>query len=105
MFNEGFNPTPEEYAQAVIMTALFRKFGGKNKPSEVEINSKIPKTPSEILKDTPKKGLTKAEIKMHDEMSALVKDTATMNPKELVATREKLNDLGADNFMGGKVKE
>jgi hypothetical protein len=42
---------------------------------------------------------------MHSEMSALVKDTATMTPKELVATREKLNDLGADNFMGGKIKE
>ncbi len=34
MFGEGFHPTPEEYAQAVIMTALFRKFGGKNKKAE-----------------------------------------------------------------------
>ena len=30
LFGEDFHPTPEEYAQAVIMTALFRsKFGGK----------------------------------------------------------------------------
>lgn len=38
MFGEGFNPTPEEYAQAVIMTALFRNLpqASRQKPQSTK---------------------------------------------------------------------
>jgi hypothetical protein len=39
LFGGEFQPTPEEFMQAVIMTALFRKFGSVNKGPRQDVRN------------------------------------------------------------------
>lgn len=115
LFGEGFNPTPEEFAQAVVMTALFRNIWWKSKKNEPQLSEWYELTTITSRKwiNTVRKAQKadpnyKPEIVGPDGKVYLVDSIKWPNWRETIALSDKVNwvesKISASELTSGKYR-
>ena len=73
--------------------------------STLKIGSKISKTPTEILDGIKAAKMSNGNKIILDEMKVAIENVNTMSQKQLIEARWKINDIGSENIIAGKIKK